>query len=172
MTKSPTNKRFIKIFLILYLSNNGTYEELSMSTLRLAYPTLSPDAYKGLIDCKNALNKSGLGKELVELVYLRVSQINGCAFCLDMHANSLRSSGVSNKKIDTLAGWQVSHYFDPKERAALAWTEAVVNIATSGTSDELFETLKTHFTDVQISDLTIAIGLMSAFNRIAIALRQ
>ncbi len=79
-----------------------------MSALRLAYNTLSPEAYKGLIDCKNALNKSGLGKELIELVYLRISQINGCAFCLDMHASSLRNSGVSNKKIDTLAGWQVS----------------------------------------------------------------
>ncbi|EPG7576316.1 carboxymuconolactone decarboxylase family protein [Providencia rettgeri] len=126
----------------------------------------------GLIDCKNALDKSGLGKELIELVYLRVSQINGCAFCLDMHASSLRSNGVSNKKIDTLAGWHVSHHFNSLERAALAWTEAVVNIATSGTSDALFNELKHHFSDEQISDLTIAIGLMSAFNRIAIALRQ
>lgn len=143
-----------------------------MSALRLTYSTLSPEAYKGLIDCKNALNKSGLGKELIELVNLRVSQINGCAFCLDMHASSLRHSGVSNKKIDTLAGWRVSHYFNAQERAALAWTEAVVNIAESGTPDDLFDELKHHFSDVQISDLTIAIGLMSAFNRIAIALRQ
>lgn len=143
-----------------------------MSALRLAYNTLSPEAYKGLIDCKNALNKSGLGNELIELVYLRVSQINGCAFCLDMHASSLRNSGVSNKKIDTLAGWQVSHHFSDAERAALAWTEAVVNIAESGTPDSLFNELNRHFSDVQISDLTIAIGLMSAFNRIAIALRQ
>lgn len=143
-----------------------------MSALRLAYNTLSPEAYKGLIDCKNALNKSGLGNELIELVYLRVSQINGCAFCLDMHASSLRNSGVSNKKIDTLAGWQVSHHFSDPERAALAWTEAVVNIAESGTPDSLFNELNRHFSDVQISDLTIAIGLMSAFNRIAIALRQ
>lgn len=143
-----------------------------MSELRLTYSTLSPEAYKGLIDCKNALGKSGLGKELIELVYLRISQMNGCAFCLDMHASSLRSTGVSNKKIDTLAGWQVSHHFNSLERAALAWTEAVVNIATSGTSDTLFAELKLHFTEVQISDLTIAIGLMSAFNRIAIALRQ
>lgn len=143
-----------------------------MSALRLAYNTLSPEAYKGLIDCKNALAKSGLGKELVELVYLRVSQINGCAFCLDMHANSLRNAGLSNKKIDTLAGWQVSHHFSVQERAVLAWTEAVVNIVESGTPDNLFDELKRHFSDVQISDLTIAIGLMSAFNRIAIALRQ
>lgn len=143
-----------------------------MSALRLAYNTLSPEAYKGLIDCKNTLNKSGLGNELIELVYLRVSQINGCAFCLDMHASSLRNSGVSNKKIDTLAGWQVSHHFSDPERAALAWTEAVVNIAESGTPDSLFNELNRHFSDVQISDLTIAIGLMSAFNRIAIALRQ
>ncbi len=77
-----------------------------MSELRLAYNNLSPEAYKGLIECKNALDKSGLGKELIELVYLRVSQINGCAFCLDMHASSLRSNGVSNKNRHTrwLAG--------------------------------------------------------------------
>ncbi|MGO2305160.1 MAG: carboxymuconolactone decarboxylase family protein [Providencia sp.] len=143
-----------------------------MSTLRLAYNILSPEAYKGLIDCKNALEKSGLGKELIELVYLRISQINGCAFCLDMHATSLRAAGVSNKKIDTLAGWQVSHHFTEKERAALAWTESVANIAQTVAPDSLFNHVKLHFNDVQISDLTLAIGLMSAFNRVAIALRQ
>ncbi len=143
-----------------------------MNELRLAYSTLSPDAYKGLIDCKKALDKSGLNKELIELINLRVSQINGCAFCLDLHASSLRALGVSNKKIDTLAGWQVSHHFSDSERSALAWTESVVNVANTIAPDPLFNDLKRHFNDEQISDLTIAIGLMSAFNRIAIALRQ
>jgi len=81
-------------------------------------------------------------------------------------------SSVSNKKIDTLAGWQVSHHFSDKEQAALAWTESVVNITQTVAPDSLFNNLKLHFSDEQISDLTLAISLMSAFNRVAIALRQ
>lgn len=143
-----------------------------MSKLRLPYSILSADAYNELIACKNGLVKNGLEIELIELVNLRVSQMNGCAFCLDLHASSLRASGVSNKKIDTLAGWQVSHHFNEKERSALAWTESLVNIAQTVAPDPLFENLQLHFSDAQISDLTIAISLMSAFNRLAIAMRQ
>lgn len=143
-----------------------------MSILRLAYSKLSSEAYKGLIDCKNALEKGGLGIELIELVNLRVSQMNGCAFCLEMHAASLRERGVSNKKIDSLAGWQVSAHFSDEERAALAWTESLANIAQTVAPDALFQNLKHYFSDKQISDLTLAIGLMSALNRIAIGMRQ
>lgn len=141
-------------------------------TLRLSYSTLSPEAYQGLIQCKTALEKSSLGKSLIELIYLRISQMNGCAFCLEMHANSLRQSGVSNQKIDTVAGWKVSPHFDEKEQAALAWTESLVNIQESGAPDELFQDLKHHFSDQEISDLSMAISLMSAFNRLAIGFRQ
>ncbi|MDQ8935610.1 carboxymuconolactone decarboxylase family protein [Acinetobacter rudis] len=143
-----------------------------MHTLRLPYSTLSPQAYQGLIDCKNALQESSLGKDLLELIYLRISQMNGCAFCLDLHTSSLRKSGVSNKKIDTLAGWRVSNHFSPKEQVALAWAESLVNIHHSYAPDHLFNPLKQHFTDTEISDLTIAVSLMSAFNRLAIGLRQ
>lgn len=145
---------------------------INMNTLRLPYSKLSPDAYRGLIDCKKALEKGGLGIELIELVNLRVSQMNGCAFCLEMHAASLRERGVSNKKIDSLAGWQVSSHFNDKERAALAWTESLVNIAQTVAPDTLFQNLKHYFADEQISDLTLAIGLMSALNRVAIGMRQ
>lgn len=141
-------------------------------TLRLPYDTLSPEAYQGLLQCKQAIDKSSLDKELVELIYLRISQMNGCAFCLEMHANSLRKSGVSNQKIDTVAGWQVSSHFSDKERSALAWTESLVNIATSVAPDDLFEDLQCYFSDQEISDLSMAISLMSAFNRLAIGLRQ
>ena len=90
-----------------------------MSALRLPYDTLSPKAYQGLLQTKLALDHSSLGKELIELVNLRISQINGCSYCLEMHAASLRSSGMSNTKSDCLAGWRVSEHFDERERAAL-----------------------------------------------------
>ena len=143
-----------------------------MSTLRLPYQTLSPEAYQGLGLTKKALNKSSLGKPLIELVYLRVSQINGCAFCLEMHAAALRAGGVPNAKLDSLAGWRVSAHFSQRERAALAWTESLVDVADRHAPDEDFEPLKGHFTDVEIADLSFAIALMSAFNRLAIGMRQ
>ncbi|MCM5704241.1 carboxymuconolactone decarboxylase family protein [Larsenimonas salina] len=143
-----------------------------MSTPRLPYASLSPDAYKGLSATKQALDDSSLGKELIELVYLRISQINGCAFCLEMHADALRAKNVPDAKLDSLAGWRVSARFSERERAALGWAEALVNITGSHAADKDFEPLKTHFSDAEISDLTFAVSLMSAYNRLAIGMRQ
>ncbi len=143
-----------------------------MNTLRLSYWTLSPEAYQGFAATKKALEKSTLGKTLIELVWLRMSQINGCAFCLEMHAKALRADGIAEKKIDSLAGWLVSHQFDERERAALAWTEALTHVDRTHAPDHDFEPLKQQFSDVEIADLTFAIALMSAFNRLAIGMRQ
>lgn len=143
-----------------------------MSTLRLPYFKLSPEAYKGLSSVKEALDHSSLGHALIELVYLRVSQINGCAFCLDLHSKSLRKGGESTARLDMLAGWRVATVYTERERAALAWAEAVTHIDTSGTEDAVFEPLKAHFTDAEISDLTFAISLMNAFNRLAVSMRM
>ncbi|MNR82757.1 Carboxymuconolactone decarboxylase family protein [compost metagenome] len=143
-----------------------------MSTLRLPYWTLSPEAYQGFTATKKALEKSSLGKQLIELVWLRMSQINGCAFCLEMHAKALRAGGMKDAKLDSLAGWRVSALFTEGERAALAWTEALTHIDKTHAPDEDFEALKAHFSDVEIADLSFAIALMSAFNRLAIGMRQ
>lgn len=143
-----------------------------MSTLRLPYSQLSPDVYKGLLAAKKALAGSSLGLPLIELVYLRISQINGCAFCLEMHAKALRDGGTPQAKLDSLAGWHISGHFSESERAALAWAESLTDIARTHAPDEVFEPLKAHFDDVQISDLTYAISLMNAFNRLAIGMRQ
>ncbi|BES82911.1 alkyl hydroperoxide reductase AhpD [Pectobacterium araliae] len=143
-----------------------------MSTLRLPYQTLSLEAYQGLSLTKKALSKSSLGKPLIELVYLRVSQINGCAFCLEMHAAALRASGAPDAKLDSLAGWRVSPHFSERERVALAWTESLVDVAHSHAPDEDFEPLKAQFSDTEVADLSFAIALMSAFNRLAIGMRQ
>ncbi|AUL47982.1 alkylhydroperoxidase [Bordetella trematum] len=142
-----------------------------MSAQRLPYSTLSPAAYQGLLSAKQALDHSPLGKTLIELIYLRLSQINGCAFCLEMHSASLRKEGVPAAKLDSLAGWRVSHRFDERERAALAWAESLADVAASHAPDTDYQPLEACFSEVEISDLTIAIALMSAFNRLAIGMR-
>lgn len=143
-----------------------------MSSLRLPYQTLSPEAYRGFGLAKQALDNSPLGKPLVELVYLRVSQINGCAFCLEMHAAALRASGMPQAKLDALAGWRLSAHFSERECLALAWTEALVDVVRSHAPDDVFLPLKAVFSDAEISDLSFAVALMSAFNRLAIGMRQ
>lgn len=143
-----------------------------MSTLRLPYWTLSAEAYQGFSATKKALEKSSLGKPLIELVWLRMSQINGCAFCLEMHAKALRAGGTPDVKLDSLAGWRVSTHFTERERAALAWTETLTHVDQTHAPDEDFEPLKAQFSDTEISDLSFAIALMSAFNRLAIGMRQ
>ncbi|CAM4061956.1 Alkylhydroperoxidase [Bordetella tumbae] len=143
-----------------------------MSTLRLPYWTLSPEAYQGFMATKKALEKSSLGKSLIELVWLRMSQINGCAFCLEMHSKSLRGDGIDTAKLDSVAGWRVSERFTERERAALTWTESLTHVDQTHAPDADFEPLKAHFSDAEISDLCFAIALMSAFNRLAIGMRQ
>ena len=142
-----------------------------MSQLRLPFSTLSPAAYQGLIATGQALAQSSLGLELVELVYLRISQINGCAFCLGKHAETLREQGVSQAKLDRLAGWRISERFDARERAALEWAEALTAVSQQGAPDALYEPLKMHFSDAEVSDLTFVVALMNAFNRLAVGMQ-
>lgn len=139
---------------------------------RLKYSELSPAPYKGMVTALMALEKGALDKATIELMFMRVSQINGCAYCLDMHGKALRESGVDNAKLDQLAGWRVSHAFSDRERAALEWADSVTLIAATGAPDSAFEALQTHFSNAEIADLTFAISIMNAFNRLAISMRQ
>ncbi len=139
---------------------------------RLKYSELSPAPYKGMVTALMALEKGALDKATIELMFMRVSQINGCAYCLDMHGKALRESGVDNAKLDQLAGWRVSHAFSDRERATLEWADSVTLIAATGAPDSAFEALQTHFSDAEIADLTFAISIMNAFNRLAISMRQ
>ncbi|AKE09118.1 carboxymuconolactone decarboxylase family protein [Serratia liquefaciens] len=139
---------------------------------RLKYSELSPAPYKGMVAALMALEKGALDKATIELMFMRVSQINGCAYCLDMHGKALRESGVDNAKLDQLAGWRVSHAFSDRERAALEWADSVTLIAATGAPDSAFEALQTYFSDAEIADLTFAISIMNAFNRLAISMRQ
>ncbi|WP_144946808.1 carboxymuconolactone decarboxylase family protein [Pseudomonas oryzihabitans] len=142
-----------------------------MSQLRLPFSTLSPAAYQGLIATGQALAQSALGLKLVELIYLRISQINGCAFCLGKHAETLRGQDVSQAKLDRLAGWRISELFDARERAALEWAETLTAVADKGAPDAVYESLRTHFSDAEISDLTFVVALMNAFNRLAVGMK-
>jgi len=143
-----------------------------MTTLRQPYYELSPAVYNALVQAKTALENSTLETTLMELVYLRVSQINGCAFCLEMHSKALRKSGVPQNKLDALAGWRVSHHFDDRERAALEWAESVTDIARTHAEDDVYQPLLKYFSAAESSDLTFAIGLMNCFNRLAVSMRM
>lgn len=143
-----------------------------VSALRFAYDTLSPEAYAGLLAVHRALQKSPLGKSLIELVSLRASQINGCVYCMEMHAAALRASGTEAARLDGLPGWRLSSHFSARERAALAWAEAITEVTRSGAPDADFEALRAHFSEVEIADLSVAIALINAFNRLAVAARR
>ena len=143
-----------------------------MSTLRLEYSRLAPEAYQGLIATKKALSCSTLGKPLIELVNLRISQINGCAFCLEMHTRLLRDGGYPLDKLDSLAGWHASPLYDARERAALGWAESVTDISRTHAPDDVFDALKANFSEAEIADLTFVVALMNALNRLAISMRQ
>ncbi|MCS2168956.1 carboxymuconolactone decarboxylase family protein [Scandinavium sp. TWS1a] len=143
-----------------------------MTTLRQPYYELSPEVYAAFVQASNALEHSELDLSLIELVYLRVSQINGCAFCLEMHSKALRKQGVGQVKLDALAGWRVSQQFSDRERAALAWAEDVTDIARTRAEDAVYEPLLAYFSAKEISELTFAISLMNAFNRLAVSMRM
>jgi len=140
--------------------------------IRLPYFDLSPEALAGLRAVGNYLQGSSLGRPLIELIYLRVSQINGCAFCLKKHAKILRDLGESQDRLDALAGWHASDAYSAKERAALAWAEALTHISITHAPDDVFAALTEHFSEKEISDLTFAISNMNALNRLAISMRQ
>ncbi|MCS2155744.1 carboxymuconolactone decarboxylase family protein [Scandinavium sp. H11S7] len=143
-----------------------------MNTLRQPYYELSPEVYAAFVQASKALERSELELSLIELVYLRVSQINGCAFCLEMHSKALRKQGVEQVKLDALAGWRVSQQFSDRERAALAWAEDVTDIARTRAEDAVYEPLLAYFSAKEISELTFAISLMNAFNRLAVSMRM
>ncbi len=131
----------------------------------------APAAYNALLALGKAVDDSGLEKGLTELVKLRASQINGCAYCLQLHLNIARKLGLPGAKIDLVAVWREAGVFTDREMAALAWAEALTERAAQGASDEDYATLLQHFSDSEAMFLTVSIGAINAWNRIAGALR-
>nr|WP_153318988.1 carboxymuconolactone decarboxylase family protein [Sinorhizobium meliloti] len=117
--------------------------------------------------------QSGLSPVLVDLVYLRISQINNCAYCLDMHTRDLLKKGEAIEKIALLQAWaEAGNLFDERERAALAWAESVTRVAETAVPDEAYQAAHAIFDERELVDLTIAIGLMNAYNRLAVSFRN
>jgi AhpD family alkylhydroperoxidase len=141
-------------------------------TQRMDYNAATPTGMKALGGVYNHILQSGLPKVLIDLVYLRVSQINGCAYCIDMHSRDLLKEGVEVQKLVLVPAWREGGgLFDANERAALAWAETVTRVAETGVPDAEYEAAAAVFDQKQIADLTIAIGLMNAYNRMAISFR-
>jgi len=141
-------------------------------TTRLDYNAAAPAGMKALGSAYGYMLQSGLPKSLVDLVYLRVSQLNGCAYCIDMHSRDLLKDGMAVEKLVLVPVWREGGLlFSDVERAALAWAETVTRVAETGVPDEDYEAAAAMFEPKQLADLTIAIGLMNAYNRMAISFR-
>jgi AhpD family alkylhydroperoxidase len=141
-------------------------------TTRLNPYALAAEGVKKMIELEDILRQSGLEFSLYELVKMRASQINGCAFCLHMHSKDARAAGETEERLYLLNAWRESSLYTPRERAALAWTEALTNVAQTGAPDADYEPLKAHFSEVEIANLTLLIGLINSWNRMAVGLRS
>jgi AhpD family alkylhydroperoxidase len=141
-------------------------------TNRIDYAKASPEGFKALGGVYVSIQKSGLPKDLVNLVYLRISLINGCAYCIDMHSRDLLKSGVAVEKLVLVPVWRdAGSLFSTRERVALAWAETVTRVAETGVPDADYEAAAAEFSDKELADLTYAIGLMNVFNRLGITFR-
>lgn len=134
---------------------------------RLDYVSVNGPAIHSMLACKNHLGS--IDEKLKALVEVRISQINGCAFCVDLHLAEARAAGETAQRLDCLAVWKESGFFDESERAALAWAEAITHLSVNGAPQALYDDLTAHFSDKQIVDLTLVIAQINAWNRIAVS---
>lgn len=143
-----------------------------MTMHRLNYPRITPEPYRLLARMNEYLGKSALSTVLMQLVFLRVSQINGCAYCVVTHARELRVMGEGNDRIDGVAGWRDAPFYESRERAALNWAEVLTAVAETHAPDSDYACIRHSFAEREMVELTFAIGLINAWNRIAIGFRQ
>ncbi|MCP3705692.1 carboxymuconolactone decarboxylase family protein [Paraburkholderia sp. CNPSo 3274] len=139
---------------------------------RLDFYKASPEGTKAMIALEERASKSSIEKPLAELVRLRASQINGCAFCVDMHTTDARKGGETDRRLATVSVWRETPFFTERERAALEWTESVTLLAQTHVPDEVWERVKPHFSDQEIADLTLLIIAINGWNRIAVTFRR
>jgi AhpD family alkylhydroperoxidase len=141
-------------------------------TARINYPQLAPTAFRNLYQLSAGLRRDLLGARLVDLVFLRVSQINGCAYCIDMHWRDLMKMDADPRVVNAVAGWREAPFFDARERAALEWAELVTGLPYSDPSDEAFARLRQHFNEEQIAELGFAIATITAWNLLNVSFRN
>lgn len=138
---------------------------------RIDYFKTSPAAANAVLALERYVKASGLERRLIHLIKLRASQINGCAFCVDMHVKEARHDGLGEQWINLMCVWRESPVYDARERAVLAWVEAITNLATTGAPDRDFAPLRDHFSDDEIVRITVAIGTINVWNRLAVGFR-
>jgi AhpD family alkylhydroperoxidase len=138
-------------------------------TQRLNYAQLSPDLFKGLMALSNEVKNGAIEQSILDLVDIRASQINGCTFCLDMHSKEAKIHGERELRLYHIAAWRESNLFSPRERAALAWTEALTKLPETGVSDELYERVRGQLSEKEISDLTFQVMAINMWNRASVA---
>ncbi|MEO7997039.1 MAG: carboxymuconolactone decarboxylase family protein [Gemmatimonadaceae bacterium] len=139
---------------------------------RLNFYKAGPDAMKVMMMLEQQTSRSTLERTLVELVRLRVSQMNGCAYCVDLHSSEARKAGEDERRLATLVVWRETPLFGDRERAALEWAESITRVAESHVPDEVWLHVKPYFTDTEIVDLTMVVNTVGAWNRLAIAFRK
>ena len=138
---------------------------------RLDARKVAPEAMKAVSQLHAYVRQCGLEHSILELVKLRASQINGCAWCMDMHSKELRAAGESEQRLYLLSAWRECPFYSDRERAALAWTEALTTLANGNVSDEVYKHVRSQFNDKELVDLTMAIVAINGANRINIAFR-
>ena len=138
---------------------------------RIDYRKFAQQPLKSLLDLEKYLSGCGLDHKLLHLIKMRASQINGCAYCLDMHSLDARAGGETEQRLYTLDAWEETPFFTDRERAALAWTEAVTLVSQTHVPDDVYEETKKHFSEQEIVDLTLAVGMINLWNRLAISTR-
>lgn len=138
---------------------------------RIDYFAASPNAMKGMLEIEKFISTANIDKKLLELVKTRASQLNRCAYCLDMHTKDARIAGETEQRLYTLPAWRETPFFSEKERAALAWTEALTLLPTNDVSDAVYDEIKKHFTDKELVDLTMAIVAINGWNRLSVGFR-
>ena len=138
---------------------------------RIDYLKSGRGVMEAMLGVEKYLRQSGLEESLLNLIRLRASQINGCAYCIDMHWKDLRAGGENEQRLYGLDAWNESPYYTDRERAALAWTEALTNIREGHVADEVYERVRPHFTEKELADLSLAITSINSWNRLNIAVR-
>jgi len=138
---------------------------------RMNYAKAAPGVIEAMLGLASYLRKSGLDESLVNLVCLRASQINGCAYCVDMHWKDLRVAGETEQRLYGLDAWEESPYYSDRERAALAWTESVTNLREGHVPDDVYERVRKFFTEKELANLTFAVATINGWNRLNIAAR-
>jgi AhpD family alkylhydroperoxidase len=141
-------------------------------TRRIAYTTVAPEALKALSAILPYFEASAIDARLRALVELRVSQINGCAYCVDMHSREARQAGETQQRLDCLVVWRETSFFNDRERAALAWAESVTLVSQTGVPDTVYEQARQQFSEKDLVDLTLVVSMMNAWKRLAISFRQ